>query len=1001
LQSDQTTAKKRRVAIWPIIVTVWWIFWGIVAPTAALVTEKITELCARTFFDPTPTDWHFLLIGLVPATNLVGELLRIRFFAKRFSWINSPAWRWINGMAIGISGFYAVWFLPLSLICAFLFVAGGIWLIAGSTFWLLIEMATRPATFWESLHALLFQGIPAVLPFAGVFLLPLAPLMSCLSCVRMRWKMSSAFTGGNLSKAQDTYPDRDEHLKGSATKFEIAVYILLLIPVYLFIFGQMLHWDWALNQLLSFLPNSFSWDTCWTWGGRFGMIFVIAIFLYVFWLLGTGPAGGSGKPFNRIFLPVVCGLLMLVLIEVPSTATRVAMSMAQDPKTASQGLLILRAFGDDDALLRMCYERSHATDLIGTILTWGKPIASEKAREMYYRVTGRPFNSRGIPASFRGKTGYFYDWNTGADDVFDADAQLAGETVGGVGRGVALDRSDIKAEVDQCGTAALVTWDMEFKNTSQFQREARAQVLLPPKAVVSSAYLWINGTPHRGTVGSRRSTRAAYVAVVTKRRDPLLVTTYGPDRILVQCFPVPPNGTMHIQLGITTPLLVDSSPASYLPLPLFLERNFQATNHSVSVTGGEKISNPSGLLKEQQQMLGGNISNQDLSQGKATILVQRDNSCHHVWCNDTATGEACISLVVTPEHSNKPKNLVVVIDGSSAMADDRERIAKILTKIPDGINLSLLRAGDSVETLVKNIPNSSEDAWKKALITLQLQTFVGGQDDSTALLNALDMLNNESDGAILWLHGPQPVEIDSPHAFAQRLASQSQNVTLYELQLENGPNRTAEALDDMANVKRLPIAISPEYTLEHLFAIWSGKAEDFQPVFSRQDTLGMPLSSAVMEQQVDLSPLWANQAIMARRKSGDRSESTETVGLAMAYGIVTPISGAVVLESDRDYRRFGLRPPPKNSPQSLNEAKQKTSGAAYGSDSRQLEAPPPQSAPTPTPAPALSSGLGVAALGPVFSTAPEPEDWIMFFCVAIFGLFALKNRLFLRKRHES
>ena len=83
--------------------------------------------------------------------------------------------------------------------------------------------------------------------------------------------------------------------------------------------------------------------------------------------------------------------------------------------------------------------------------------------------------------------------------------------------------------------------------------EARLQLALPPGGVVSRATLWVNGEEREAAYGGRGEVRAAYQRVaVQQRRDPLLVTTKGADRVLAQAFPVPRNGgTIKFKIGIT------------------------------------------------------------------------------------------------------------------------------------------------------------------------------------------------------------------------------------------------------------------------------------------------------------------------------------------------------------------------------------------------------------------------------------------------------------------
>ena len=122
-------------------------------------------------------------------------------------------------------------------------------------------------------------------------------------------------------------------------------------------------------------------------------------------------------------------------------------------------------------------------------------------------------------------------------------------------RGLTLEQSRLDGKVEARSGAAYQEWTLVFRNAAQTAREARAQILLPPGGVVSRLPLWINGEEREAAFGGRSEVRAAYQQVVARRRDPVLVSYAGPDRVLMQCYPVPANGgTMKVRLGITQPL---------------------------------------------------------------------------------------------------------------------------------------------------------------------------------------------------------------------------------------------------------------------------------------------------------------------------------------------------------------------------------------------------------------------------------------------------------------
>jgi hypothetical protein len=133
-----------------------------------------------------------------------------------------------------------------------------------------------------------------------------------------------------------------------------------------------------------------------------------------------------------------------------------------------------------------------------------------------------------------------------------------------------------------------------FSNANPRPVEARAEIQLPPDAVISRVTLWIDGEEREAAFGGKAQVREAYQRVVRARRDPLLVTTSGKDRVLAQCFPVPSGGEMRIRLGITMPLTA-SGDLAVMTLPHIVERNFGQgkTGHAVWVEAGSALETTS------------------------------------------------------------------------------------------------------------------------------------------------------------------------------------------------------------------------------------------------------------------------------------------------------------------------------------------------------------------------------------------------------------------------
>jgi hypothetical protein len=287
-------------------------------------------------------------------------------------------------------------------------------------------------------------------------------------------------------------------------------------------------------------------------------------------------------------------------------------------------------------LLRSCYSRTGwANDLIGSAFSIKNPVTTEEARKIYYRVTGETFDAS-IPPERVGV-------RLVTRDTIDFDRNQGGTEVGG-GKlaGLSLASSKLDGSVDADGGVGYMEWTLIFQNDSDVQREARAEVQLPPGGVVSRLTLWVNGEEREAAFAGRSEVRDAYQKVaIQQRRDPVLVTTAGHDRILVQCFPVPPGkGTMKIRLGITLPLVLEDLSHAKLVLPHFVGKNFRVSvdlKHAVSIQAKTPMWPYSPVLHPTRQedvfIESGMIDDDTLADSNSSLTLPR-NEVTHMWSKD-------------------------------------------------------------------------------------------------------------------------------------------------------------------------------------------------------------------------------------------------------------------------------------------------------------------------------------------------------------------------------
>jgi hypothetical protein len=607
----------------------------------------------------------------------------------------------------------------------------------------------------------------------------------------------------------------------------------------------------------------------------------------------------------------------LLLLDIAPAATYfgAAWAASNSRETRESGIKLIRSFGDKDLLLRLCYQGSRrATGLLSfAAIRFGEhsPISPTKARELFYQVTGDTFNMYPVPYTGR-------SWSRFDGLSFDADQ--GGTEVGGRVKGLDLVLSRLDGSVDSDDGVAYLEWILEFRNSSIRQQEARLQIALPPEGVVSRATLWVNGEEREAAFAGRAKARRAYQSVVRARRDPLLVTTSGVDRILAQAFPIPPNGgTIKFRIGITAPMALQGLERASVVLPAIVDRNFsigEDVEHAVWVEGKHplEIDLPdieSRLAAPQLFRINGSITDRGLALKRKVLSSQRDASVTQS-ISRFGENEVVVQNIVNEEPVTSDAVLIVV-DGSNKVGPHIQAIIKALDRIPTGKRVGLIVAngeGVSVE-----IAEWSASHKSKIEAGLRGAEFVGGQDNAPALASAMNLLEHYESAELLWIHSPQPIRFDGTRSLLEQgldRLTRLPKISMYSLQ--SGPNKLFSDAKWAMTSRTIPRLGSVEEDLgrffESLFSMSS------RPVFKRtvEDFGLMPVTGSQ-----HITRLWARDQVRSLLENKDMNNA---ISLAANYQLVTAVSGAVVLENQQQYNENDLAPVDKNTVPTIPEPHQ-------------------------------------------------------------------------------
>lgn len=626
-------------------------------------------------------------------------------------------------------------------------------------------------------------------------------------------------------------------------------------------------------------------------------------------------APGAAGSRSGVWYGILLGGVLLAALAAPGIVTRVGLRMAVSSDATEQrtGIRLLRRFADRDMLLRACYGGLDRSDSFADLI-WlsDRDLVAEQARNVYFRVTGESFDAT-PPPTLRTRRGA--RWR--GTDEFDFDEEQGGERVAGRLRGLWLTDSRLDGSISPDAATAYLEWTLVFRNDDPFsQREARAQLLLPPGAVVSRLTLWIDGEEREAAFGGRSQVRSAYREVVrVQRRDPVLVSTCGPDRILLQCFPVEPRGgTMKTRVGITMPLALRSPETASFELPRLLERNFgiaAATRHAVWLESMRELT-PSSLRLAPARAtnrgfaLQGDLETAELNDPAAVLHAARDPAVSVVWARDKTNDDGhYVRQTLLPQPVDRPDRIVFVVDGSKSMERFLDEVAKSFDALGPDSEFGVLFAGDEPRAIAEPTP-ATPAAIAAAREALRAQDCVGGRDNAEALTRAWDWAAQAKRGEVVWIHGPAPYLLSQAEALRQRLERSPDGPSVHAMQTTTGPCRLIELLDGIPQLRRVPRQGTVGDDLSARLHAWQAAAPSLDVRRERVALVEQPTDG--VETSDHLVRLWAYgriRELVAARQPLRTQEATE---LGCAYHLVTPVTGAVVLESQRQYDQAGLRP---------------------------------------------------------------------------------------------
>ncbi len=576
---------------------------------------------------------------------------------------------------------------------------------------------------------------------------------------------------------------------------------------------------------------------------------------------------------NRIIFSSVGVLLAIAGLgacEARSTLIRATESLALSDvgSDRNNALSILRGLNCEQDLRMQC-----ADDRLAGIPGMFLRISPQRERELYFAVTGKPYG------------------NSLTESVYSmSDEYLSRHVVGTPIKGLNLLRSAITAYVNAETLTSTVNWTFVFKNGTFEAQEARAELALPPGAVISDMTLWAKGEPHQAYFGpTDRAQTGESNWVDISNSDPALITDLGRGRALMKCSPIPAQGELKLQVTITERLKPLTLTEASLSLPKFVDANFaMAGEHNLRIHSTNELSTAikdvrPELAADGGQLLVGTLKEADLNGANLSVAVKRSAISGPFFVEDKVSSSCgFIKETVKQVATKAPDQLVVVIDNSESMKQHVASLIDALKRIPANVKTTIVLPSDGVQ--LEPLPLN------KGIEVIQATKFTGGKDNLQAVIKAADAAGQSNHGAVLWIHGPQPSFNEEMYIMAPYI----QRPSFYELALDDRWTDTNEFFKNHREIG--PFTAIPRNSaivddLRTFLAKWQPGGSEYVVQLERSTTKP-DCQQANAKQADELIRLCTRDECYKLLRENNLAEAAE---LATSCRIVTPVTCAVVL----------------------------------------------------------------------------------------------------------
>ncbi len=683
--------------------------------------------------------------------------------------------------------------------------------------------------------------------------------------------------------------------------------------------------------------------------------------------------------YNKTLLIVSC-ILITIILPVLYCGVRTGMSYVtrreiyravncKEEERADIYKSLLKQRGIKTALVNIyAYNETPFDILAGYLIpkqeNYSNYIYGDQAATLYYLLYGEKIQIAEKERLKKIKIGYrnvrYFDEYT--DDGYYTGVYLTGCHYDGV------------VNLDSMLSYQEITLDVASKWNKQ---EMTCEFRVPPGGAVTKMSLWINGEEHIASVAAKEKAETAYNSIVSKQRDPAIVTWLGGNLYSLKVFPVETNLPRKVKIGVSSPLCPGEKGMSFQPV-MFHTRNFSidkkaktsaiidvsSKGEMFSVTGTSKDMKISSLGRYEKRA---EIAIDGFRSDDFELLIEKTGQQSDILAY-SSKNFTCYQIPFYPSFRNmksEPVSVTYFIDCTAQMEKDgvfkgaKEAIIKSINNLGPDDRFNIIAANFENKNLFPSPVSVTEENRKKASEFINGLEAYGGMDIVPALDRSFFPENYDLKPVFLGIvHSGHPlitygqyciekagryeglsagvivINYDD-NSFVTDLVQQVNGLSLRvnvpenldgafskveTCALQGGKyNITCKCITSDKSVIPVPsskIDITPASPAFFYVRLPKGYKQDISVIIKEEDTGHILRKVNLKKEHREVSDdhigrLWAlNYLVEARKreianKLSDE-EFSETVKLAKDYYMVSPYTALIVLETQEQYKQFGI-----------------------------------------------------------------------------------------------